>query len=177
MHVYEFLFLSVCNSAFSDDLIRDCSMHLPETFDASSSHCSLRLPVTVRCIFQSLFDASSVTFLCVLVCFLFLPDFTFTSSDLYTPQINLCYCTLEFDGASSGNSGKSGETGNEFAGNWKVNNLNLRDLRNEALDLKDNFKSDSVQHIPKGSNREADAQASWGKNLEVGQIQEDYYYY
>ncbi|XP_058762480.1 uncharacterized protein LOC131635863 [Vicia villosa] len=139
-------------------------------------------------------------------------------------------CTLEFDGASSGNPGKSGagavlRSGNEvhrfskglgtqtnnsaeyeglllglkeasekgydhveirgdsklvceqFKGNWKVNNPNLRDLRDKALDLKDNFKSVKVQHVPRGSNREADAQASWGKNLEAGQVQEDYYYY
>ncbi|CAL5186101.1 unnamed protein product [Lathyrus oleraceus] len=138
-------------------------------------------------------------------------------------------CILEFDGASSGNPGKSGagavlRSGNEvhryskglgtqtnnsaeyhglllglkeasnkgydhvevrgdsklvceqFAGNWKVNNPNLRELRNEALDLKGNFKSVVVQHVPRGSNREADAQASWGKNLQAGQVEEDYYY-
>ncbi|CAI8616480.1 unnamed protein product [Vicia faba] len=139
-------------------------LHFPTT-------CSMRLPETVRCIFQSLFDAPSddcsmhlpVTVRCA---FRFQMRF-YTSSHIYT----LCHYTLEFDRASSGNPGKSGETGNEF------NNLNLRDLRNEALDLKDNFKSGSVQHVPKGSNREVDAQASWGKNLEVGQVQEDYYYY
>ncbi|XP_058735035.1 uncharacterized protein LOC131606984 [Vicia villosa] len=65
----------------------------------------------------------------------------------------------------------------QLKGNWKVNNPNLRDLRDKALDLKDNFKSVKVQHVPRGSNREADAQASWGKNLEAGQVQEDYYYY
>ncbi|CAI8593025.1 unnamed protein product [Vicia faba] len=119
-----------------------------------------------------------------------------------------CYCTLKFDGASSGNPGKSGagvvlHSGNEvqrfgrglstqinnsaeyqglilglkeagdsklvceqFVGNWKVNNPNLRDLPNEALYLKDNLKSVGVQHVSRGSNKEADAQASWGKNRE-----------
>ncbi|XP_058773172.1 uncharacterized protein LOC131647279 isoform X2 [Vicia villosa] len=139
------------------------------------------------------------------------------------------YGTLEFDGASSGNPGKSGagavlRSGNEvhrfsqglgtqtnnsaeykglilgmkeasnkgidhleirgdsklvceqFAGKWKVNNPNLRELRNEALDLKGNFKSVTVQHVPRGSNRDADAQASRGKNLQPGHVEEDYYY-
>ncbi|CAK8533309.1 unnamed protein product [Lathyrus sativus] len=138
-------------------------------------------------------------------------------------------CIVEFDGASSGNPGKSGagavlRSGNEvhrfskglgtqtnnsaeyeglrlgleeaskkgydhvevrgdsklvceqFAGKWKVNNPNLRELRNEALDLKSNFKSVEVQHVPRASNREADAQASRGKNLPAGQVEGDYYY-
>ncbi|RHN75812.1 putative ribonuclease H [Medicago truncatula] len=138
-------------------------------------------------------------------------------------------CILEFDGASSGNPGRSGagavlrsadgsrvhgvsqglgtQTNNsaeynglilglnearnqgyehvhvrgdsqlvckQFEGSWKVNNPNLRNLCNEAVELKSNFKSVSVEHVPRGSNSAADAQANRGKNLGAGEV--EYYY-
>ncbi|WJX70377.1 hypothetical protein P8452_54496 [Trifolium repens] len=138
-------------------------------------------------------------------------------------------CILEFDGASSGNPGKSGagavlrdgsqvqrfsqglgtQTNNsaeykglllglkeasnqgyehvhvrgdsqlvckQFEGSWKVNNQNLRGLCNEAQQLKGNFKSVTVEHVSRGYNTEADAQASRGKNLGAGEVEGDYYY-
>ncbi|CAJ2672282.1 uncharacterized protein Mb2253c-like [Trifolium pratense] len=137
--------------------------------------------------------------------------------------------TLEFDGASSGNPGRSGAGAvlrdgnqvqrfsqglgtqtnnsaeyqglilglkeaanqgydrvhvrgdsqlvcNQFEGSWKVNNQNLRGLCNEAQQLKSNFKSVTVEHVPRGHNTEADAQASRGKYLGAGQVEGDYYY-
>ncbi|KAK2403024.1 hypothetical protein QL285_052498 [Trifolium repens] len=53
----------------------------------------------------------------------------------------------------------------DFEGSWKLNNQNLRGLCNEAQQLKGNFKSVTVEHVPRGYNAEADAQASRGKNL------------
>ncbi|CAJ2674633.1 unnamed protein product [Trifolium pratense] len=77
-------------------------------------------------------------------------------------------CILEFDGANSGNPGRSGAGAvlrdgnqvqrftnqgydrvyvrgdsqlvcNQFEGSWKVNNQNLSGLCNEAQQLRDNF--------------------------------------
>ncbi|CAJ2661717.1 unnamed protein product [Trifolium pratense] len=57
---------------------------------------------------------------------------------------------------------------NQFEGSWKVNNQNLSGLCNEAQQLRDNFKSVTVEHVPRGHNTEADAQASRGKYLRGG---------
>ncbi|PNX60059.1 ribonuclease HI-like protein, partial [Trifolium pratense] len=37
----------------------------------------------------------------------------------------------------------------QFEGSWKVNNQNLRGLCSEAQQLRDNFKSVTVEHVPR----------------------------
>ncbi|GAU23273.1 hypothetical protein TSUD_281680 [Trifolium subterraneum] len=64
----------------------------------------------------------------------------------------------------------------KFKGSWKVNNQNLRGLCNEAQQLRDNFKPVTAEHVHRGHNTEADAQASRGKYLGAGQVEGDYYY-
>ncbi|KAL5054441.1 hypothetical protein RYX36_035123, partial [Vicia faba] len=47
-----------------------------------------------------------------------------------------------------------------FQGSWKINNPHLRSLCDEALELRNNFRSFDIQHISRDSNNIADAQAN-----------------
>ncbi|CAI8616485.1 unnamed protein product [Vicia faba] len=150
-------------------------------FDAPSGDCSMHLPVTVRCAFRGNPGKSGAG--AVLRSGNEVHRF---SRGLGTQTNNSAEYQGLILGLKEANNkgydhveirGDSKLVCEQFAGKWKVNNPNLRDLRNKALDLKDNFKSVTVEHVPRASNREADAQASRCKNLEAGQVQEDYYYY
>ncbi|XP_024641757.2 uncharacterized protein Mb2253c-like [Medicago truncatula] len=62
---------------------------------------------------------------------------------------------------------------NQLKGLWNINNAHLRNLCNEALELRDNFHLFSIFYIPREHNTEADAQANRAIFLGDGQVQED----
>ncbi|XP_045826534.1 uncharacterized protein Mb2253c-like isoform X2 [Trifolium pratense] len=62
---------------------------------------------------------------------------------------------------------------NQFQGSWKINNAHLRNLCDEALELKNSLRSFRIQYIPREYNTEADAQANRAINLRDGQVEED----
>ncbi|XP_058735532.1 uncharacterized protein LOC131607563 [Vicia villosa] len=62
---------------------------------------------------------------------------------------------------------------NQFQGSWRINNPHLRSLCDEALELRDNFRSFSIQHISRDSNTRADAQANRAISLQEGKVEED----
>ncbi|XP_045797598.1 uncharacterized protein LOC123891744 [Trifolium pratense] len=59
------------------------------------------------------------------------------------------------------------------SGVWKINNAHLRNLCDEALELKNSLRSFHIQYIPREYNTEADAQANRAINLRDGQVEED----
>ncbi|CAI8616486.1 unnamed protein product [Vicia faba] len=178
----------------------------------------MRLPVTVRRIFQSLFDAPSGDCSCIFWCLylhrqhlfliFFISDFTFFSGDMCTLQLrfyvswfvscffpilhfsgDLCsfrirfytprYCTLEFDGASSGNPGKSGaeavlRSGNEvhrFSRGLGTQTNNSAEYQGLILGLKE-ANNKGYDHVEiRGDSKLVCEQFA------AGQVQEDYYYY
>lgn len=63
-------------------------------------------------------------------------------------------------------------------GEWQTRNQNMRELCNEVQQLKQNFDSFEMKHVPRGSNAEADRQANIGATLPRGAVSEergDYY--
>ncbi|RHN49889.1 putative ribonuclease H [Medicago truncatula] len=62
---------------------------------------------------------------------------------------------------------------NQFKGSCNIYNANLRSLCNEALELKGDFHSCTIQHIRRELNTEADAQANQAVYLGDGQVEED----
>lgn len=61
----------------------------------------------------------------------------------------------------------------QVQGLWKVKNQNMSDLCDEAKKLKDKFESFQINHVLRGLNSEADAQANLAISLAEGQVQEE----
>ncbi|XP_058733932.1 uncharacterized protein LOC131605613 [Vicia villosa] len=64
----------------------------------------------------------------------------------------------------------------QFKGKWRINNPHLRSLCVEALELRNNFCSYRIKHIPREFNTIADAQANLAVNLQEGQVEADCFY-
>ncbi|XP_004488844.1 uncharacterized protein [Cicer arietinum] len=62
---------------------------------------------------------------------------------------------------------------NQLLGLWRTNDPNLKNLCDEALQLKTYFHSFYIKHIPREYNIEAHAQAHRAINLRDGQVEED----
>ncbi|XP_066340737.1 uncharacterized protein [Miscanthus floridulus] len=51
-------------------------------------------------------------------------------------------------------------------GDWQTKNQNMKELCNEVRQLKENFNSFEISHVPREWNAEADRQANMGIRLE-----------
>ncbi|KAM6566578.1 hypothetical protein CsatA_025706 [Cannabis sativa] len=77
-----------------------------------------------------------------------------------------------FDGASKGNPGRAGagavllsDDGSLVQGLWKAKNENMSILCDEVKKLKDRFDSFQIEHVLRGLNSEADAEANLAVDL------------
>ncbi|KAJ6851938.1 putative carbonic anhydrase 2 [Iris pallida] len=61
----------------------------------------------------------------------------------------------------------------QVQGNWKARDERMAKHRNEAQKLMDQFKSADIDHVPRGQNSEADAEANKGVNLPAGEVCKD----
>ncbi|KAL4362733.1 hypothetical protein GQ457_04G006810 [Hibiscus cannabinus] len=61
----------------------------------------------------------------------------------------------------------------QLQGLWKVKHEHMSQLHEQAMKLKDKFLSFQINHVLRGLNGEADAEANLAVNLAEGQIQEE----
>ncbi|CAD6212800.1 unnamed protein product [Miscanthus lutarioriparius] len=63
---------------------------------------------------------------------------------------------------------------NQVNGVWQTRNQNMKELCNEVRQLKENFNSFEISHVPREWNAEADRQANMGIRLESGAVSEEH---